>query len=212
LLGVIKCLFGYAVANGWIAQSPAGQLTAALIGAPSQARTRVLSDDEIRFVMNATSQSGPVLRFLLLTGIRLGEAYNGHRDEQYWVVPASASKNKREHRVWLSQLALAQLEAFPWAAKRATVQHWLRRNVQGWTAHDLRRSFATGHNTMGVPPHIVERMLNHTFDGVMAVYNHATYDAERREALERWSSYLSGMTEREHGAAVVPFNLGARAA
>jgi hypothetical protein len=35
---------------------------------------------------------------------------------------------------------------------------------------------------MGVPPYVVEKMLNHTFDGVMAVYNHATYDAERRQA------------------------------
>jgi integrase len=212
LLGVIKRLFGYAVANGWMAQSPAGQLTAALIGAPPRARTRVLSDDEIRFVMDTTIRYGPVLRFLLLTGIRLGEAYNGYRDGQYWVVPANASKNKKEHSVWLSLLAVAQLDAFPWAAKRTSVQYWLTHNAEGWTAHDLRRTFSTRNNAMGVPPYIVERMLNHTFEGVMAVYNHASYDPERREALERWSSYLSGMTEREHGAAVVPFKPGTRAA
>jgi hypothetical protein len=35
-------------------------------------------------------------------------------------------------------------------------------------------------------------MLNHTFDGVMAVYSHATYDSERRQPLEAWSAWLSG--------------------
>ena len=44
---------------------------------------------------------------------------------------------------------------------------------------------------MGVPPYVVEKMLNHTFDGVMAVYNHADYAAERRQALEAWSARLA---------------------
>ena len=104
LLAVFKGLFGYAVANGWIAQSPAAQLTAAIAGPPSVARARVLLDDEIQFVMTTAIRQGPVLRFLLLTGLRLGEAYNGHRDGQYWVIPGDASKNGREHRVWLFAL------------------------------------------------------------------------------------------------------------
>jgi hypothetical protein len=56
---------------------------------------------------------------------------------------------------------------------------------------------------MGIPPYIVERMLNHTFDGVMAVYNHATYDAERRVALDAWSDWLQIM-KTEQIAAVLP--------
>jgi hypothetical protein len=49
---------------------------------------------------------------------------------------------------------------------------------------------------------VVEKMLNHTFDGVMAVYNHAAYDAERRQALEDSSAYLMEMAAPS--AAVVP--------
>jgi integrase len=143
LLGVFKGLFGYAVASGWIMQSPAAQLTAAVVGPPSAARSRVLSDDEIRWVLTTEVRQGPVLRFLLATGLRLGEAFNGHRAGQYWFIPSEFSKNRREHRVWLSDLALAQFEQHPWGATRDDVQHWLADNSGGWCAHDLRRTFST---------------------------------------------------------------------
>ena len=161
------------MANGWIKLSPAAQLTAAMVGAPPAARTRVLSDDEIRWVMTLDGPYGPLLRFLLATGLRIGEAYGGHREGQFWVVPSAASKNKREHRVWLSEVALAQLDQHPWAVRRYAVQHWLSENDHGWSAHDLRRTFSTRNNAMGVPPYVVEKMLNHSFGGVMAVYNRA---------------------------------------
>ena len=211
LLGAFKGLFGYAVANGWIKQSPAAQLTAAMVGAPLAARTRVLSDDEIRWVMALDGPYGPLLRFLLATGLRIGEAYGGHREGQYWVVPSAASKNKREHRVWLSEVALAQLDQHPWAVRRYAVQHWLSENDHGWSAHDLRRTFSTRNNAMGVPPYVVEKMLNHSFGGVMAVYNRADYDAERRQALEAWSAWLSALVARQP-AGVVGLRVASRPA
>ena len=194
LLGVFKGLFSYAVASGWIQQSPAAQLTTAVVGEPSKARDRVLTDDEIRFVMTTGIAPGPAMRFLLATGLRIGEAYEGHREGQYWVVPAAASKNKREHRVWLSGVALAQLEQQPWVPRHA-VQSWLTYNADGWTAHDLRRTFATWMNEespkgMGVAPYVVEKLLNHRLHGLMETYNKAHYYDERRQALEAWSTWL----------------------
>ena len=119
-------------------------------------------------------------------------------------MPAAIAKNHREHRVWLSQVALAQLEYFPWEAPREWTQRWLRKHAGGWTAHDLRRTFATRTNAMGIAPHVVERMLNHTLPGLMETYNRATYDAERREALEAWSAYLLGFSGESAAANVVP--------
>ena len=36
-------------------------------------------------------------------------------------------------------------------------------------------------------PHIAEKILNHTMQGVMAVYNRADYEAERMAAMQRWA-------------------------
>lgn len=203
LLATFKGLFRYCTENGWIDRSPAAQVTATVIGPAQVSRDRVLSDDEIRVVMTVQSRLGPVTRFLLLTGLRISEAYDGHREGQFWIVPASAAKNGREHRVWLSKLALAQLEASPWQVALKAVQRQLKVNGDGWTAHDLRRTFATRLNGMGVAPYVVERCLNHTFSGVMQVYNRADYETERREALEKWSAWLEWLTVPEPVADVI---------
>jgi integrase len=204
LLATFKGLFKYAVANGWVDQSPASQLSAAIIGPPDAPRARVLTDDEIRCVMTTDIAAGPVLRFLLATGLRLGEAYGGQRDGQHWIVPANLAKNGREHRVWLSPVALAQLDHFPWVPRRAFVQASLRQIGAGWTAHDLRRTFATRLNGMGIALHVVEKLLNHSLPTLVGTYNRATYDAERQEALEAWSAYLRGFISEPAVENVVP--------
>jgi integrase len=76
------------------------------------------------------------------------------------------------------------------------VQAWLRRWCErerispAFRPHDLRRTCATRLNTLGVLPHIAEKILNHTMQGVMAVYNRADYEAERIEAMQRWGDEL----------------------
>ena len=103
LLAACKGLFRYAVANGWIDPSPAEQLTAAIVGPPDGSRERVLTDGEVSFVMQTDAPAGPMLRFLLATGLRISEAYEGRRDGQYWVVPANASKNGADSQFRLSR-------------------------------------------------------------------------------------------------------------
>jgi hypothetical protein len=47
---------------------------------------------------------------------------------------------------------------------------------------------------LGVPPHVVEKMLNHRtgeISGVAAVYNRYGYETEKREALEQWAAFLA---------------------
>jgi len=63
-----------------------------------------------------------------------------------------------------------------------------------WTVHDLRRTAATVMaDRLGVLPHVVEAILNHVSGhraGVAGIYNRARYQAEMRDALERWAEHL----------------------
>jgi integrase len=197
MLSALKQLFSYAVARGWVSTSPAAPISQLVIGAPRKARGRVLTDAEIQWVMESSLPPAPVWRFLLATALRVAEAYHGHRDGQYWIVPASKSKNGVEHRVWLSPLALAQLEAHPWAAPKWQTQTTLSLLRLGWSCHDLRRTFSTRNNDMGVAPHVVERLLNHRPKGVAGTYDRADRDTERRQALEAWSRWLKGLVEKQ---------------
>lgn len=72
-----------------------------------------------------------------------------------------------------------------------------RAGQHGWTLHDLRRTAATGMAKSGVPPHVVERLLNHvsgTFGGVAGVYNRFGYLDEMRDALMRWEHHVHDLT------------------
>lgn len=68
--------------------------------------------------------------------------------------------------------------------------------------HDLRRTCATmlaespDKGGLGVPPHIVEAVLNHVSghkSGVAGVYNLAAYLPERRTALQRWAAHVEDL-------------------
>ncbi|HID4134406.1 TPA: tyrosine-type recombinase/integrase [Pluralibacter gergoviae] len=64
-----------------------------------------------------------------------------------------------------------------------------------WTLHDLRRTFSTTFNNMGIAPHVVEQLLGHTLGGVMAVYNRSQYLPEKLDALNKWMERLSLLSE-----------------
>ena len=49
---------------------------------------------------------------------------------------------------------------------------------------------------LNIPPHVVDKVLNHTsgtIRGVAAVYNRFEYLEERRAALEAWGRYISNL-------------------
>jgi hypothetical protein len=53
------------------------------------------------------------------------------------------------------------------------------------------------HGPAGVPPHIIEAVLNHVSGhkaGVAGVYNRARYADEMRIALERWAEHVEAVT------------------
>jgi integrase len=70
--------------------------------------------------------------------------------------------------------------------------------LPGWTPHDLRRTAATRMADLGVGPHIIEAVLNHISGhkaGVAGIYNRASYDREKREALNLWAEHVLSIVE-----------------
>lgn len=211
LTSILKTALNHAVNAGYLSQSPIIGITAKAVSGTALPRTRVLTDVEIHQVWHTDSSHTPLIRFLMLTGQRIGETQLAtweHIAGDVWHIPAEIAKNGKAHWIYLPAAALAIIEAedrqrrkiFGHTSNTAT-QAWLKRWCQrqqiepAFTPHDLRRTFSTRLNGMGIPPHIVERMLNHTLEGVMRVYNLAEYTDERREAAVRWAIELERLVK-----------------
>ncbi|NEM89126.1 integrase arm-type DNA-binding domain-containing protein, partial [Escherichia coli] len=68
------------------------------------------------------------------------------------------------------------------------------RHTERWAFHDLRRTFSTYLNgTLHIAPHVVEQLLGHVMQGVMAVYNRSEYMAEKTDALNKWVEWLDAL-------------------
>lgn len=207
LLAIMQQLFRYAHKAGYVAEDNIAPLSREEVGGEEKARDRVLSDAEIRALWHTDASHTPLLRFLLLTGQRIGEAQGaqwGDVKGDRWIIPAANSKNRRAHWVSLSRQAMAVLRDRPadrahlFAERSATatqawVKRWCERNKidPAFTPHDLRRTMATRMNDLGVAPHVVEKILNHTMQGVMAIYNRAEYAEEREKAMILWGKELA---------------------
>ena len=81
--------------------------------------------------------------------------------------------------------------------------------LNGWTWHDFRRSFATALGEAGIPEAVADAVLNHrqsaTRGGVLGVYQRASRWPEQVKAMELWGRLLAAAIEgREAGAEVVP--------
>jgi integrase len=80
--------------------------------------------------------------------------------------------------------------------------------LDGWTWHDLRRSFATALGEAGIPETVADALLNHrqsaTRGGVLGVYQRASRWPEQVRAMELWGRLLKAAIEgRPAGAEVI---------
>lgn len=194
-----KLALDYAVERGYLERNPLERTTTRAVGGEEKSRDRVLTDDEIKALMAEEHHYGALLRFLLLTGLRISEAQNAkleHLDGDKLHIPEN--KSARPHWVFVSPLARKQITnktGHLFDDRSATaIQGWLKRRNTGWTPHDLRRTFATRIAGLGVAPHVVEKMLNHSLGGVMAIYNRNDYEPERIAATKAWEKEIGRIT------------------
>ncbi len=65
--------------------------------------------------------------------------------------------------------------------------------AEPFTAHDIRRTVATGWANLGIAPHVIESELGHTLGGVAGIYNRAHYLDEKAAALTLWLARLDAL-------------------
>jgi integrase len=196
-----KLVFQYANQRGWAASSPLASTTSKAIGGPEKSRDRVLTNAEIQWVFQWDHRHAKLLRFLLLTGLRISEAQAATAEQiEGDILNIPDNKSSRPHFVFLTPLAKDQIDTtdptgrlFP-PCSSTSVQSALRATGATFTPHDLRRTFAT--RAAGLTqPHIVEKLLNHSLPGVMAVYNRNDYREERITATISVSDLIQGLLE-----------------
>jgi integrase len=220
--------FNWCVGRGYLDVSPMVRLNP-----PPKAkdRDRVLTDYELgRIILAARKMEypyGAIIMLLILTAQRKSEVAGMRWSELNiaageWSLAADRTKSARKHVVPLPKAAREILKSlqgihetlvFPARGSETVVSGFSKWKVrldelsvvENWRVHDLRRTAATGMARLGVAPHVIERILNHTrgtFAGVAGIYNRFGYLPEMQEALERWSKHVeeiatSGATSNE---------------
>jgi integrase len=179
----LSALFAWAMRQGLLDANP----VAGTARQPEQSRTRVLSDAELKIIWSALGPDdySAIIRLLILTGQRRDEigslCWSEITDDQI-VLPPQRTKNNRGHRIPIVPAVRAILDgrerngvfvfgrhpAKPfsgWGVSKAGLDRRIKaagHRLDPWRLHDLRRSLSTAmHEQLGIPPHVVEGVLNH---------------------------------------------------
>ena len=195
-------------------------------------RDRVLSDDEIRGLWedlgNRAEPTASIYRLVLLTGQRPGEVkamqWRDMDGENIWTIPATETKNKREHKVPLSSHALVIIEKlrpitgetdFVFASPDGGHIRWLQKMSQRiqkntefhFWPHDLRRTCATNLSKLGVDDVTIAKILNHSWPQrhMTAVYNRWDRLPEMKRALELWGQQVERIVKGKDAETNVEF-------
>jgi integrase len=201
------------------------------------ARKRVLTDVELVAVWRASEvvgyPFGTILKLLILTGQRWGEIASlrwEYINAKERTIRLPETKNGRTHTVPFGACAAAIIEIVPRCNSTSLLfpgrnddlpwngsgkSKWLMKKtcpIADWTIHDLRRTASTNWAALGAPPHVVEKLLNHTFgslqthgalSAVAEVYNRYQYMPEMREAVTKWENYIASLlAQREADVAI----------
>ena len=167
---------------------------------------------------------GPFFKLAILLGARRNEL-SGMKwseidfDKAIWTIPKERSKNGVQHELPLAPQVVVLLQSLPrfagpyvFSSSDAPISGHSRAKrrldkcivaindeqaLKEFVVHDLRRSFATGLQRLGVPMEVTEYCLNHkgeSFAGIRGIYQRHDYREEMRRALERWANHVEALT------------------
>jgi integrase len=200
------------------------------------ARDRVLTSEELTKLWShldtLKDPFGPCTKILILTGQRRGEV-RGMKwteldfDKKLWTLDGSRTKNGRAHVVPLTDMTVEIIKKTPCLKGCDYVFSTTGKTpisgfgkvkqrmdeaigVDDWRIHDIRRTVASGMAELGVAPHVIEKVLNHStgvVSGVAAVYNRHAYKDEMRSALETWMIKISTLQDLASTEPYQPINI-----
>jgi integrase len=178
-----------------------------------RARTRILSDDELRAVWRQAESNGVfgvLIRLLLLTAQRKDKVatmcWEDISEDGVWTIPSERREKGNAQELKLPAMALDIINAQQRFGNNAyvlagskphthntgnsrskrTFDAKLRaagHDLPQWQLHDLRRTARSLMSRAGVRPDVAERVLGHAIVGVQGVYDRFNYTAEKADAL-----------------------------
>lgn len=211
-----RLMFRWAARRRLIDRSPIEYLPAP---AKIVARDRLLTDEELKAVFLAAqdgSTFGKIVQLLILTGQRRNQIANLRAEyidygTKTITWPSEEMKNNRRHTIPYGEMAAAILETLPkeeyvlrargkdnapfsgFSKGKPDFDNKLE-NVAPWVLHDLRRTFASGLQALGIRIEVTEKLLAHTsgtMAGIVGIYQRYSYAEEMREAMIQWESKLT---------------------
>jgi integrase len=152
------------------------------------------------------------LEFVILTACRAGEVLGARWEEfdlerRVWTVPAERMKKRREHRVALSDAAMALLAGMPRNGEFVfpgsttggrmndqRLREALRATGYKATVHGFRHTFSTWARETGHSYEVIELSLAHDVGThVERTYNHNDLLARRAALMNEWADYCAGI-------------------
>ena len=215
----IAAVMKWAVAEGHRQDNPAGDAISAALpknGAGTKHHT-ALPHKDVGAALETIreSQAWPctkrLMRLLVLTAVRSGEARGMRWDEidwdaAVWTVPAARTKTNRAHRVPLSAEALHVLSeareaqthpdlVFPSQRGGVMCANTLNRLLAlldiPAVPHGFRSSFRDWAGDTGHPRELAEAALAHVVGGVEGAYARSDLLERRRALMDAWADYVT---------------------
>jgi integrase len=188
-------------------------------------RKRILNDDELRMVWQATETAGiygGLVRTALLTAQRRSKVltmrWEDISEDGVWTIRMEEREKSNAELLQLPQIAHSVIRAQPLRedsdlvfagrygkplngyskAKRQLDERLTELNgapLPHWVLHDLRRTAKSLMARSGVWPDISERVLGHAIEGVEGIYDRYTYEAEKADALARLADMMAWIVD-----------------
>jgi integrase len=166
-----------------------------------------------------------------ISGMREGELLRHDDGGITWTLPAERSKNGLPHELilppWIALCVPPRTKARHarhgdtsgllfgegaegfnnWRKRKIWLDQRLKdagHSMPKWVLHDLRRTLVTKLNDLGIEPHVIEALVNHTSGaarkGVAGVYNKSAYAPQKRTALVLWADHVRSLVEPQQEA------------